>query len=473
VFWFLVVSHVLGLLSALRALFETRTPQGTIAWSLSLVFVPYVALPFYWTLGRSRFDGYRFLRSRRGLARSDAASRVRERLEEAACRFEPQGSDEARFVRVLERIARLPFTRGNAASLLIDGHGTFEEIFRAIRGAKDYVLVEFYILRGDRIGQELSEVLCERAAAGVRVHVLFDELGSHQLPRSYCDGLRRGGVNVRPFDSSRNLGVPLHLNFRNHRKIVVIDGKRAFVGGHNVGDEYLGRHEELTPWRDTHIEVQGPAVLGAQMAFAEDWLWSSGERLELSWEPVRSDAGDMAVLFVPSGPADSLETATLMMLEAIGSARRRLWVVSPYFVPENELLCALQLASLRGVDVRILLPARSDEKLVHLSSFSYLEDLDRAGVRLDRYQPGFLHQKVVLVDDDLAAVGTTNFDNRSMRLNFEITGWVIDREFAQGVERMLIEDYKRAVRIGPEDYSERSFFFRLAVRFARLLAPIQ
>lgn len=471
--WFLVLSHALGLASALRALFETRTPQGTIAWALSLVFVPYLALPFYWTLGRSRFDGYRFLRRRRGRARSDAAVRVRERLESEALLYQPEGAARRRLVRVLERLSRLPFTRRNAVRLLIDGHSTFEAIFDAIASAERYVLVEFYILRDDRIGRELSKRLCELAARGVQVHVLYDELGSHDLPKAYCRHLREHGVHVRPFDSSRNLGIPLHVNFRNHRKIVVVDGRRAFVGGHNVGDEYLGRAEELGPWRDTHVEVVGPAVLGAQVAFAEDWLWSSGEELRLDWRPHASDEGDTPVLFVPSGPADDLETATLMTLEVIGAAQRRLWICSPYFVPENELLAALQLAALRGVEVRLLLPERSDEKLVQLSSYAYLADLHAAGIRVDRYQPGVLHQKVVLVDDELAAVSTANFDNRSMRLNFEITAWVEDAAFAAAVERMLLDDFAQARRVGPEDYSERGFFFRLGVRFARLLAPIQ
>jgi len=470
--WILIAAHVLGLLSVVRALFETRTSQGAVAWVLSLLFVPYFAVPSYWFFGRSRFDGYRFLRRQRGRERIDAAAQVKALLNQQDLAFAPQDLGQARVARVLERLARMPFTSGNRVQLLVDGVETFEAILAAIAKAKSYLLVEFYILKDDNLGRRLGDALSERAAAGVRVHVLYDEIGSYWLPSRYPRALRKRGVAIRAFDTSRGRRLTSRLNFRNHRKLVVVDGVRAFVGGHNVADEYLGTGANMPAWRDTHLELSGPAVLGAQVAFAEDWLWSSGETLELNRSPKVADDPSGGVLIVPSGPADTLNTATLMMLEIIGSACRRLWIVSPYFAPEPELLAALQLAALRGVDVRILVPENSDEPLVHLASFSYLKDLDRAGVKLLRYLPGYMHQKVVLVDDHFAAVGTANFDNRSMRLNFEITAWVHDVGFAAQVEAMLEGDFARARLASPDDYFERKLPFRLAVRAARLLSPL-
>lgn len=468
--WILIATHLLGVVSAVRAVFETRTSQGSIAWALSLVFVPYIALPSYWLLGQSRFDGYKFLRRRRRPVPRADTSGVRKRARDLGFSVGPEQKD--RRLALLERLAGMPFTSGNRAELLVNGTETFERIFAAIAAAERYVLVEFYTLSDDQLGRRLAEHLAERAAAGLRVHLLYDEVGSYDLPKAFVEGLRQRGVLAQSFESSRGRGPAARLNFRNHRKLVVVDGRVALVGGHNASELYLGDADEFPHWRDTHVAVRGPAALGAQVAFAEDWLWARGESLDLDWEPTPAGDGDMPVLFVPSGPADTLDTATLMLLEVIHSAQRRLWIASPYFVPESEILLALQLAALHGVDVRILMPERSDERFVQLASFSYLADLERVGIRLFRYLPGMMHQKVILVDDALASVGSLNMDNRSLRLNFEMTTWVHDTKFAAEVEAMLLADFERSRLSKPEEYSGRSFAFRLLVRFVRLFAPI-
>ncbi|MBI1380596.1 MAG: cardiolipin synthase [Planctomycetaceae bacterium] len=468
--WILVATHLVGVVSAVRAVFETRTSQGSIAWALSLVFVPYIALPSYWLLGQSRFDGYKFLRRRRRPVPRADTSGVRKRARDLGFSVGPEQKD--RRLALLERLASMPFTSRNHVELLVNGPATFERIFAAIAEAEHYVLVEFYTLSDDSLGRRLAEELAARAAAGLRVHVLFDEVGSYDLPKAFVEGLRKRGVLAQSFESSRGRGPAARLNFRNHRKLVVVDGRIAFVGGHNASELYLGEADEFPHWRDTHVAVHGPAALGAQVAFAEDWLWARGEGLDLAWQPTPADDGDMTALVVPSGPADIVETATLMLLEVIHSAQRRLWIASPYFVPESEILLALQLAALHGVDVRILMPEHSDERFVHLASYSYLTDLDRVGIRLYRYLPGMMHQKVILVDDALASVGSLNMDNRSLRLNFEMTTWVHDTKFAAEVEAMLLADFERSRLSKTEEYTGRSFWFRLGVRFVRLFAPI-
>ncbi len=201
--------------------------------------------------------------------------------------------------------------------------------------------------------------------------------------------------------------------------------------------------------------------------------WRRGEKHELDWDPDKAPEGDTLALCLPTGPADELETCTLFFLRAINSAKKRLWIVSPYFVPDEQLMSALQLAALRGVDVRILIPENPDQKLVYYSSFSYLQEAENAGVKIYRYQPGFLHQKVMLIDDDAAAIGTANFDNRSMRLNFEVTMLLVDEDFARDVEVMLEKDFANSRKTSATEYTEASLWFRLVVRVARMLAPIQ
>jgi cardiolipin synthase len=279
-------------------------------------------------------------------------------------------------------------------------------------------------------------------------------------------------VRVSAFHTTRGKANHFQVNFRNHRKIVIIDGQVAFVGGHNVGDEYLSRNPATGPWRDTHVRVEGPVVKAIQFTFLQDWYWSTTKVPHLDWTPRAAKLRDERQLLIASGPADPVDTCALMFTHLIHSARERIWIASPYFVPDSQLIGALKLAVLRNVDVRILLPAKADSRTVHLASFSFLDQILPVGVKLYRYMNGFMHQKVLLVDACLAGVGTANLDNRSLRLNFELTLLNYDAGFIDEVEAMLLEDlaHSREVRLG--EYTDRSFFFRLAVRFSRLLSPI-
>ena len=470
---FVIVMHVIGALSSVQAVMSTRTPQGAIAWAISLNTFPYVSVPAYWVFGQSKFDGYEVLRRQDMIEDSEVREDALETLERKGMLFRSENVREVSQIELLENLAMLPMTRHNEVELLIDGEATFDAIFNSISQATDYILVQFYIMRSDDLGNRLKEALLAKAAEGVRVYVMYDGLGSIGLAESYLRELSKGGVQTAAFTTTGR-GHRFRLNFRNHRKIVVVDGREAFVGGHNVGDEYLGKNPELSPWRDTHVLVRGPVVLEAQVSFVEDWQWATGSLInELDWEPRKAPNGDVVSLCLPTGPADDLETATLFFLNAINLAQRRIWIVSPYFVPDQQLMSALQLAALRGVDVRVLIPENPDQMLVYLSSFSYLDEAEKAGVKIYRYEPGFLHQKVVLVDENLAAIGTANFDNRSMRLNFEVTMVFYDEEFGREVEEMLDRDFDASRRVSATDYTESSLPFRFAVRAARLLAPVQ
>lgn len=457
--------HLVGFLSAIQAIMTARTPQGSVAWAVVLVAFPYVSLPFYWLFGRGRFEGY-------SLARRDRDLKVQFLREQENTELTNSPSALTAYeIVVLEALAQMRFRIGNDVSLLIDGKATFDAIFEAIDSAKEYLLVQFYIVREDELGTLFKNKLLAAAARGVRIYFLYDQVGS-RLSKAYLKELREASIEIRPFANMKGPKNRFQLNFRNHRKTVVADGKVAYLGGLNVGDDYLGKDPKIGFWRDTHVEVRGPAAAQVQVTFMEDWYWSSDTLPSIKWylEPVTMPG--KAVLTLPSGPADPLDTFTLFLLEAIHSAEKRIWIASPYFVPDIQILSALQLAALRGAEIRILLPAKNDNLLCHLASYSYLKDLLPWNIAVYHYEKGFLHQKVILIDDMLSSVGTANFDNRSFRLNFEITLLVSDRDFASSVEKMLEDDFTHSRPLSLADFNDRSFLFRLAVQSARLCAPI-
>ncbi|WP_192037085.1 cardiolipin synthase [Halomonas sp. YLGW01] len=459
--------HVSGLLSAVLALMSSRTSQGAIAWIISLTTFPYLALPAYWIFGRPRFYGYVSARGERDTVLRRVLARYRSLVDPYLA-----GNSHGD-LRAVEQLAMMPMTGGNTAELLIDGEATFESLFAGIDAAEDYVLIQFFIVRHDPLGVRLKQHLLKAAERGVRVYFLYDEIGSRKLKEGYISDLCEAGVEVTAFHSSRGLRHRFQLNFRNHRKILVVDGREGWLGGFNVGVEYLGQHPKHGHWRDTHLKLTGPSVLGLQEAFWEDWHWATGQVLNLCWEPQGACVEGQNVVVVPSGPADQQETASLLVQHAIHSAEHRLWVTSPYFVPDHSVLDALRLAAMRGVDVRIMMPERPDHLLVFLSAFAFLPDMLRAGIKVYRYQPGFMHQKVMLIDDRAASVGTVNLDNRSFRLNFEITAFVPDARFAGEVEAMLEEDFRGCREVEYEELQQRALWRKLVSRAAYLLSPIQ
>ena len=464
----LVAFHLLGLAHILHALMHARTSQGAIAWVVSLIALPFFAIPLYWLLGRSKFSGY--VRARRG---NDAE--LRKLAADMHARLRRYAVDlpaEDVFERAAEELGGLPFTCGNDLELLIDGQETFRRLFEEISGASHYICVNFFIVKNDKVGGKFQRALIDKAREGVKVYFLFDEIGSHKLSSTFLGELRDAGVECESFGANRHWWSRLQLNFRNHRKIVVIDGEMAFIGGLNVGDEYLGRDQKFGDWRDTHLLLKGPAVEAVQLVFMEDWFWACDRVPELSWQREALAANQTAAI-IPTGPADPVDSWQLLVAEGANTARERLWITSPYFVPDEGVMTALQLAALRGVDVRVLLPDKADHLLVWLSAFTYYEQSIPFGVKLYRYKRGFLHQKVMLIDGRMAAVGTANLDNRSFRLNFEITAFVSDRKFIGEVREMLETDFTGSTMVEVEEFTEKPFLFRAACRAARLTAPVQ
>ena len=465
---FILVAQSLGIISAIDAVMTTRTSQGAIAWAVSLVAFPYVSVPAYWVFGRSKFEGY-----------VEARRENEEAIETLLGNVTPQ--IQASFVKPDERIpeyealmhlAQLGMTGFNRTELLIDGEATYDSILEGISTAKNYILVEFYIVRDDQIGRRLKNALIDRSQNGVRVYFVYDEIGSKDLPQSYGKELRAAGVEFSPFNTTQGWRNRFQLNFRNHRKIVVVDGHSAWVGGLNVGDDYLGANPKLSPWRDTHMRIDGPAAAQVQLVFLSDWYWATRKVLELDWGASPATNGDAQVMIIASSPAQMMETATLFFTHAINSARKRIWITSPYFVPDEGIVHALHLAALRGVDVRIIVPQKPDQLLVQPASYNYMEALAGSGIRFYQFTNGFLHQKVMLIDDKISTVGTANFDNRSFRLNFELIALVRNRIFAKKVRHMLEDDMAHSQLVDLSALKASSYWHHFFYRFARLFAPV-
>lgn len=462
------IIEIAGVITAIMAVRDTRTPQGAIAWAISLITFPVVSLPLYWIFGRSKFHGY-------VEAMQSAEERFMQLIEEENNLPKIKDLTERRSPHAprcsFETMAGFPFADGNALELFTTGHATFDAICESIEMAEQHILIQFFIVHDDGLGQRLRDLLVRKADQGVQIHFLYDEIGCHTTPESFWQSMRDAGIKVHPFHTTRGRGNRFQLNFRNHRKIVVVDGRIAFVGGHNVGDEYLGLSKQFGNWRDTHLKITGPAVLGVRISFARDWYWATRTLHDLDLS-IPEQAGGADALAFATGPADPLENCSLMFVRAINAARDRIWFASPYFVPDTAVTKALQLAAMRGVDVRIIVPCKPDHLLVYLAGFSCIKELQLESIRVYRYQEGFMHQKVFLVDDKLAGVGTANMDNRSFRLNFEITMLVEDFEFCKQVESMFLDDFRNSKEVGTEEFDQKNIFQQTVIRFARLLSPI-
>ena len=463
------ISEILGVLSAVQAIMQSRTSQGAIAWAVSLVLFPLFAVPLYWVFGSRKLHGCLDARRAGDL---HLAAIAEDMTQDSYAYRRSESVDEEPF-HSIQKLTRFPFYAGNSVSLLIDGDQTFEAMFAAIEQARSYIIVQTFIIRDDELGGRLRELLIRKAREGCHVYLLYDAFGSRNWSRKAINALEEAGAYVEAFAAAWTSVSRFQFNFRNHRKITIVDGKTAFVGGLNIGDEYLGRNAKFGPWRDTHVQLSGPAVQAVQLTFVEDWYWATGTLPQLNWRMKPNSEGDYSIAVHSTGPADELDTCTLFFVQAINSAKDRVWIASPYFVPDESVVTALQLAALRGVDVRIMLPQKPDHLLVYLSGFYYVDAIAGAGVKFFRYQQGFMHHKVLLVDDNLSAVGTVNLDNRSLHLNFEITLVFAGNEFAGSVAEMLARDFQHCHQTTPDDLRSRSYLFQVSVRIARLFSPIQ
>ncbi len=466
--------ELVAIFFAIEAIRKARNSQSAIAWSLSLVTLPFISIVLYLAFGRSKFVGMANFRRKTG---EDVFPFLSVLHKSTINKFyiieeEHLSDDDLAF----HHLAKLSWVKGNETKLLIDGQQTFDAIFHAIDEASDYILVQFFIVNEDHLGNQFKEKLKAAASRGVRVYFIPDAIGCYGVNEGFWDELRASGVDVQLFRVLERRSRRFQLNFRNHRKIVVVDGKTAFFGGHNVGNEYLGIDTPLSPWRDTHCQVWGPVISSLQISFLEDWyfvkdLKEHWELPQLFWNQTPRPE-DTTALMIPSGPADLMETCGLMFDQAIHMAKRRFWIASPYFIPDGKITSALILAALKGIDVRVLLPQKPDHLMVYMARKDFYGPLQSAGVKFYHYDKGFLHQKVFLIDDEYASVGTANLDNRSFRLNFELTCLFKGSKMVSELEEMLIKDFADSTLLPHYRLSERPLWEQVVVKLCRLFSPV-
>lgn len=460
---------------ALILLLEFRNPGKAVAWMFILFLCPPLGPVLYYFMARDYKKRKRLLhrgpvpfRSLRVLLRSQ--SETADTLEEMG---NPEFAGQERLFKLLTHQAANPITGGNRTEVYTSGETAFSAMLERMEQARDHIHLEFYIFRNDMIGSAFGELMIRKAREGVKVRMICDGLGSFKLEHSFIDRLKGAGVEVYFFLPPRVAVRNRRVNYRNHRKIVVVDGRVGFVGGLNVGDDYLGLYEKMGYWRDTHLQLEGDSVYSLQLAFLEDWLLASGQDLgNPALFPVREGPGREQVQILTSGPNMPRNTIQEMCFNSIAVAKRRIWIASPYFIPDPSVHSALKTAALSGVEVIVIMPYHSDSRLVKLASLSYVEELLQAGVKFVQYTKGFIHAKVMLVDGLLASVGTANMDMRSFFYNFELTALLFDPATIGRLESDFEQDLSDSVPILPEEFAGRSRRQKGLELLARLLSPL-
>lgn len=461
----IIIFYILGFMCAASAILRARTPQGATAWVIGLLTLPFFTVPVFFIFGRSKFYGYT---NRRRLLDNKVSRKLAE-MQMAMRNSELTDNHLHPLMNSMTKLCSPGFTTHNKIDLLIDGQQTYASMLSALEEAKNYIIFQFYVFRADSTGKTFAELLMRKAREGVKVNFLYDEIGT-EIPDKIISDMKNAGIDVCHFNSLRGKGR-FQINFRNHRKILIVDGKVAFVGGLNIGDDYLGLWPDLGPWRDTHIRMEGPSVITCQMTHAKDWYWCKQEDLKADWQ-IKTTQGEANILILPSGPADDKQSCLLAHIAMVNSATERLWIANPYLVPPESLLDAILLAGLRGVDVRFILPSYSDAWIVMIACEVYVSRLLKHGVKVYRYQDGFLHQKVMLVDNLFAVVGSANFDFRSMFINFEITVVGQETKFVNDVAQMLERDMLHSREVSLKEYEEMGLWKKITSRAANLFAPV-
>ncbi|MEG6589505.1 MULTISPECIES: cardiolipin synthase [Paenibacillus] len=460
---------------ALILLLEFRNPAKAVAWMFILFLCPPLGPVLYYFMARDYRKRKKLLHrgpvpflSLRMLLRNHLASPVR--LQEMS---NPEMHHQERLYQLLTHHAANPITGRNQTQVYSSGEKAFGAMLERMEQARDHIHLEFYIFRSDMIGSAFAEVMIRKAREGVKVRMICDGLGSFKLEHAFIERLRAAGVEVFFFLPARVAMLNRRVNYRNHRKILVVDGKFGFVGGLNVGDDYLGLYEKMGYWRDTHLQLNGDSVYYLQLTFLEDWLLASGQDLgDPALFPPHEGSGQEQVQILTSGPNLLRNPIHEMCFNSIAVAKRRIWIASPYFIPDPSVYSALKTAALSGIEVIILMPYHSDSRLVKLASLSYVEELLEAGVKFFQYTKGFIHAKVMIIDDLLASVGTANMDMRSFFYNFEMTALLLDPETIARLESDFKQDLLDSSPVVFEEFTQRPQGQKMLELLARLLSPL-
>ncbi len=451
-------------------------PMKTIAWLLVVTFVPLLGIVLYFFFGKNYRKEKIF--SRKGLADNEQLKMLAQYQpdDKADTSYWPDEAiaSKAHIMRMLYNSDKVLLTEHNRVKILVNGKVTFEHIITELENAEKHIHLEYYIIEDDRIGNEIRRILIRKAREGLEVRVIYDDIGCWSLSDEYIQSLKEAGVMVFPFMPVRFPFFTNKVNFRNHRKIIVVDGKVGFVGGLNIADRYISGSSELGPWRDTHLKVEGEAVYSLQSVFLLDWYFVSKRNIhdqDRYFPPV--DIADFHLMqIVASGPDSDWASIMQTFFSAIATARSYIYISTPYFLPNESIFTALRTAALSGVDVRMLLPVYSDSRLVTWSSFSYIGQLLDAGIKVYLYKKGFTHSKLMMVDDVFCSIGTANMDIRSFDQNFEVNALIYDQRLTVAMRNIFMNDIKDLKSIDNNEWDQRSRWVVFRESVARLFSPL-
>lgn len=447
-------------------LLDNRNPVKTMAWVLVLVFLPVVGLAFYFFFGRNTRKER--LISKKGFSRLSKRPMAEYQAQEALGDFTGRNQLIPFFHRVSNA---LPF-EGNDVQVFTDGYSMYQELFRRIAKAKHHIHLEFYIFEDDAVGCLLRDLLIDKAREGVSVRLLYDDVGCWDVNPMFYDEMLCEGIEVRSFLKVRFPQFTSKVNYRNHRKLAIIDGKVGFIGGMNIALRYL-KGVPWGVWRDTHICLKGKAVYGIQTAFLTDWFAVDRTLLtSAQYFPKMDTVGTSVAQIVTSDPVGEWHDIMLGLVKAISCAQRYIYVETPYFLPTEQVMAAFQTAALSGVDVRLMIPKKADAFITHKGTMSYLDELMKSGVKVYFYRAGFLHSKLWVADDEWASVGSTNLDFRSFEHNFEANAFFYDEKTVCAMKEIFLEDMKKCMTLSQKIWDKRSFKNKIVESVVRLLAPL-
>ena len=463
----------------LRIIYETRSSTKTLAYLLLTIFVPIAGIILYFSIGVNYRN--KSMYSKKLIKDQGMQERLRKEIYkssyDALQSIGKYGSNYKGLAHMILKDSMSPLTTNNKIKILINGEETFKEILSAIKNAKNHIHLEYYTFEDDRIGNTIKNALIEKVKEGVEVRFIYDHFGSRSLEKKVAGELKEAGAEIFPFHEITFLLLANRLNYRNHRKIIVIDACTSFVGGINVADRYINDpiNKNEVYWRDTHIRIDGPGSLYLQYIFLCDWNFCSPNKLvpEQRFFCELSDTYENSLVQIVSSGPDSVSPSILFtLLKSIDTAKEEILITTPYFIPGESLMDALIIASMSGVNVKLLVPYVSDSRIVNAAAHSYYDDLLKAGVRIFRYKKGFIHAKSLVIDNKLAIVGTANMDQRSFDLNFEVMAVILDHFVAEELRAVFNKDLLDAEEIDGLRWSNRATWRRLVEKSARMISPL-
>ncbi|MDD4802594.1 MAG: cardiolipin synthase [Syntrophomonas sp.] len=467
---------ILNIILALLVVgFERRNPTATLSWLLVMFFLPGFGFILYLFLGQD-LRRKRLFYIKEGEERELylQAQQQHERLDNNWIDLNDSNINPYKDLIHLHLTSHALFTQDNSIEVFYNGQDLFKQLKTDLEQAQKFIHMEYYKIRNDLLGKEIRNILVSKARAGVEVKFLYDGMGCMQLPRWFFRPLIAAGGSAASFFPPLLPYFNLRLNYRNHRKICLIDGDKGYIGGFNIGDEYLGKSPEIGFWRDTHLRIRGSALDSLELRFLLDWRYAAGENFSVPdrYFPSHSRHGQTGMQIVSSGPDSKWSSIKHGYLKMINSARRNIYLQTPYFVPDDSILEALKIAALSGIEVYLTIPGKSDHFFVHWASMSYVGELLEAGVRCFAYNRGFMHSKVIVTDGMVSSVGTANFDIRSFELNFEVNAFIYDETVSRELEQNYKRDLEACTEITLDDYIKRSLSVRVKEAGCRLLSPL-